>query len=72
MKTNIKLEDCTISFDDTRNKRDDVWEKIIEFVTKYKCFCGESVMQNDNPQIYSPELVAEIVELIDFTVEENE
>lgn len=72
MKTSIQLEDYTVSFDDTRSKRDDVWEKIIEFVTKHKCFCGESVMQNEDTQIYSPELIAEIVELINFTVEEHE
>jgi hypothetical protein len=61
----------TVKFERTREKEKAVFDKIIEFCKRHNCFFGECIMQSDDPQIYAPELISEIVDdIIEFEVED--
>lgn len=58
----VKDEDLKVSFDDTPELRDAVFEKVISFFEKHESFHGEAIMQSDDPQIYAPQLMADLAD----------
>lgn len=51
---------------ETKNK---VFEKLIDWYFEMKAFCGDSIMQNDKPQIQAPQFLSY---LADDVIEFNE
>lgn len=60
----------TVTFDDSREVRDKVFDALIEnFYMRFCSFHGESIMQGDEPQIHAPEVLADIAdEILKFDV----
>lgn len=54
IRTLVDNEELKVTFDDTPEVRDAVFEKLLAFYVKYQCFDGECILQSDNPQIYAP------------------
>lgn len=65
----IKLDDATISYEDTPEIHKKVFDKLIEFYNKHHAWNGETICQSDDPIIHAPELLADIVDdIIQFKV----
>lgn len=54
--------DCKVSIEVTQEKKDKVFESIIEWCKKHNHFSGEGICQNDDCIIDSPELISSIVD----------
>ncbi|MCK5601995.1 hypothetical protein KAR91_09005 [Candidatus Pacearchaeota archaeon] len=66
----ISGECFKVSFNDSDEVRDAVFEKVLEYFEEYECFCGESIMQSDDPIIYAPHYMSQIADdIIKFNVE---
>ncbi len=46
----------------TQEKKDAVCQKIDEWLKKYDAWGGEKIMQDDDCQIYAPELICDLVD----------
>ena len=56
-----------VSFEDTRELRDDVFNKLMEYFKSNECFTGETLQQSDDCIIEAPEMLSDIVDnLIKF------
>lgn len=51
-----------VVYQDDQETRNKVFEKVMEYFTKYEALCGESIMQSDNPQIYAASYFADIAD----------
>ena len=52
-----------ISYEDSPEVHKKVFDYLMEnFYQKYDSYLGESIMQSDDPQIYAPEVLAEIAD----------
>ena len=71
MKRVVRSGDMVIRFDDSQEIKDKVFESLIEdYYLKYGSFCGESIMQSDDPIIEAPVVLSEIADkIIKFDVE---
>jgi hypothetical protein len=49
----------------TKEKKKAVLQIIEDFIIEHDIICPESACQRDNPQIYAPQMVAEIVEILE-------
>lgn len=69
----FKTKDFVVKFDDSKEVKDKVFEYLLnKFYLKYESFSGESIHQTDDPQIYAPEVLADIADkIIKFDVEWN-
>jgi len=63
-----------VSFEDSPDLHKRVFDFLMEnYFKKYDCFFGEGIMQSDDPQIYAPEVLADIADnLIKFEVTDSE
>jgi len=63
-----------VSFNDDAETKNAVFEKLLaDYFFKYESFCGETIMQSDDPQIYAPEVMADIADnIIKFEIKWNE
>ncbi len=52
----------TVTYKDDKNTRDVVFEKVLDFFLRLECFNGECCIQNDDPQLEAPELLAELAD----------
>ena len=61
----------TVTFDDSQEAKDKVFQYLMDnYFFKYESFCGESICQSDDPQIYAPHVMSTIAEdIIKFEVE---
>lgn len=72
MKVTFKGDwDETVSYEDSPEMHKKVFDHLIEnYFKKHGSYCGESIMQSDDPQIYAPELLSEIADdIIKFEVD---
>lgn len=68
-----KGEDFSVSYEDSQEVRDAVFEKIMDYYKKHNVFSGESIMQMDNPVIDAPTVLSDIADdIIKFKVEYDE
>ena len=51
-----------VTYKDDKKTKDLAFKKILEFCKKYECFSGESLLQSDEPQIFAPEFLADIID----------
>lgn len=63
MKT-IKTSEYIVTFDNSEEVRQALFNKLLDFFVKHESFSGESICQSDSPQIEAPELLAEIADKI--------
>lgn len=68
MRTIVKETDqYTVSYVDSFNMRNLVFEKVLEWIFKHEAFLGEVIVQSDECNIDAPDLIAGIVdEIIKF------
>lgn len=52
--------DLEVTYNETDELKDEVFQKLIDFFKKYNAFSGDSIMQNDDPLIYASELLSDI------------
>ena len=64
----FETENAIVEFDD-EDTQGYLQDKVLQWFKEHECFTGESVMQNDAPQLAAGELLAEIAdEIFQFTV----
>jgi hypothetical protein len=61
MKT-IRSGDCSITFDDSQEAKEKLFDAIIKFATEQKCFSGETFSQCDWPQVAAMSMMPEILD----------
>ena len=60
---------ANISYEDTDEIKQQVFDAVVEFCKKYDAFCGETICQCDTPSLEAPNLLANIVDdIIKFNV----
>lgn len=52
-----------------KDAKEEVFNKLISFLTEKECFNSEVVGQDDDIQIGAPELLGELIDILDFKVE---
>jgi hypothetical protein len=68
-KKKIVLGDIMATYEHSEALTDAIMEKVLAFVVQHQTLTGDSVVQSDDPNLASPCLVAEIVDLFNFCVE---
>lgn len=67
------FDDCIVSYTDTPELRNAIFEKMLQFFLDKQSFSGESICQSDSCQIDAAPLLAEIADdLFKFDVEWKE
>ena len=63
-----------VSFEDSPELHKKVFEHLLEnYFKKYNCYFGECIMQDDDSQIYAPEVLSDIADdIIKFDVNYDE
>ncbi len=61
MKT-IEFDEFTLTYSDNLEVQKAVFDKLISWYMEYELFSGESIMQNDDGQIYAPVLLSDIAD----------
>lgn len=65
----IEESDRTITFEDTPEVRNAVFERVLAYYKKHGVFHGESIHQMDNPIIDAPSVLSDIADdIIKFDV----
>lgn len=61
----------TVKFDDSQETKDKVFQYLLDnYFFKHESFCGESIMQSDNPQIEASWIMSELADdIIKFDVD---
>jgi len=73
IKKDIYDGNATAEYEIPENKKEEITNKILEFCFKHNCFCGETLMQDDDCLIESADLIADIIDdIINFKVEWKE
>lgn len=60
----IDTKDYTTEYQDDQEAKEKLYAKMLAFFKEHEAFSGESVAQNDGPQIASTELLCEIADEI--------
>lgn len=63
MKT-IELKYGTVTYDDSQEAMQAVFDRVLKYYFEHESFCGESICQSDNPIIDAPNAMAEIADNI--------
>jgi hypothetical protein len=59
---NFETENYIGTYQDDDAVKQEVFDRVVAFFKKHESFHGECIMQSDDPQIYAPELLAEIAD----------
>ena len=68
MKAKARTENATITYEDTPEIRDKVFQMVLDFFLDYEAFSGESVVQNDEPTINAASVLGDIADFLKFKV----
>ena len=60
----MKQEYGEVEIEWTEEKIEYVKERLMQYFNKYKGYFGESICQNDNCQIYAPNCLGDIADVI--------
>lgn len=63
-KVKSRYGNHTISYDDSQEAKDKLYNMMLNFFKTHEVYNGESIQQCDVPQINSPELLSEIADEI--------
>ena len=72
MKRTFEIYDgqTKVSFNDTQKLRDKVFETVLQYYFDYNKYSGEGIMQDDDAQIYAPQVLSHIADdIFKFKVE---
>lgn len=70
MTRTIEKEEIRITFDETEELKQAVYDRVLKFFVDMESFCGESIMQSDDPIIEAPIVMSDIADdLFKFDVE---
>jgi len=70
MKRTIEQKDIRITFNETEELKQAIYDRVLKFFVDMESFWGESIMQSDNPQIEAPIVMSDIADdLFKFDVE---
>ena len=58
----IETDDFIVEFEVTQEVKDKVFEAVLGYYKDYQAFCGESIMQSDDPIIYAPDVFSKIAD----------
>lgn len=62
MERTLKYYDTTVSFTETEELKQQIFEKVIKWIEEHKAYHGESIHQNDDCLIDAPDLISDIVD----------
>ena len=64
MKSTMKCYDgdVTVEYNDSEQTKEKLFNTMLEFFKEHDCYCSESYMQCDAPQIAVDEMMEEIIE----------
>jgi len=72
-KREIIRRDMIITFEETEELKQAVYDRVLKFYLDMEAFSGESIMQSDNPQMEAPILLSDIADgLFQFDVKYND
>jgi hypothetical protein len=63
-KKYFETRDFVVEINDTEENRNKVFEILLDYFRKYQAFDGETIMQSDDPQIYAPDTLSDIADLL--------
>lgn len=64
-----ETDDAVVSYEDTKELRDKVFEAVMDYYFKYNAFTGETICQMDDPIIEAHVVFAEIADdIIKFDI----
>lgn len=58
----IETKYSTVTYNDTPEIRDAVFERVMQYFKEYECFIGEEIHQSDDPIIYAPNVLSDIAD----------
>ncbi len=65
----LQFDDYTVTYEDSQEIKDKVFERVMEYYRKHEQFIGEGIMQCDDPIIDAPNVLADIADdIIQFKV----
>jgi hypothetical protein len=68
-----KFDDFEVSFEETNDIRNKVYEAVLNFLIEKNAFSGEVIMQSDDCLIESPQIIAKIADdIFKFKVKYDE
>lgn len=67
------ITDGAVAFNNSQATRDEVFDRLIAWYFEHQSFDGECVVQNDNPAMDAPNILAEIADdIIKFDIKWDE
>jgi len=60
-----------VQYRDDEDTRRVIFQMTLDWFFKHRAFCGDSVMQMDEPQLDAPVLLADVAERLGFEVEDK-
>jgi len=65
----VILKDRIVTYDDSQETRNAVFNRVIDWYFMHGSFSGESIVQSDDPSIDAPNILAQIADdIIKFNV----
>ena len=58
----ILLKQGEVSFEETPELKEEVYQRVLAWYVKHDSFLGESIMQSDNPQIDAPVFLSDLAD----------
>ena len=58
----IETKDFIAEYNETEELKTAVFEKVLDYFKEHEAFCGESILQMDNPVIEAPHVMADIAD----------
>jgi len=62
MEKIIKSSYSSVSFDETDELKEKVYQRVLKYFIDERRFCGEGIMQSDDPVINAPLVFAEMAD----------
>lgn len=73
MTKTLKFSDHTVTYEDSPEIRDAVFERVMQYFNEYNCYAGEIIHQSDDPIIYAPNVLSDIADdILKFKMEDLE
>lgn len=73
MKKSLKIENGIVEYNDSKEIKNLVFDKLMEYFNKYEVYSGETIMQCDELHMEVPEVLSDIADnIIKFNVKFND
>lgn len=64
----LEFKDYSVSYKDDPETKDKVFNALLAWYKEQEVFHGESLMQCDEPVIAAPEILCDLIDVIDFKI----